>query len=75
MSIVGKNMRRLRREKNIHPQELATKLGCTYQQLNNYETGRTRANENIIMRARRILETTYNELFREGADEKTTENK
>jgi len=64
-TIVGANIRRLRKEKGISPEKLAVELKCTVMQVFNYEGGRTRITEEIIIKACKILGTPVKKLFDE----------
>lgn len=61
---VAANIKRLRKEKGVSPEALAVKLGCTVQQLYNYELGRTRITEETIKLAAQALGVKIAELFK-----------
>jgi len=65
MSVVGQNIRRIRKQRKISPEQFAVALGCTVQQVFNYEGGRTRITEETIREAAQILEVSVSKLFKE----------
>lgn len=52
---VGANMRKIRKDKGLTAEEMATGLGCTVMQVFNYENGRTRITETVIFKAAKVL--------------------
>lgn len=74
MTIVGKNIRRIRRSKSISVTAVAVGLGITYQQMRNYETGRSRITEQVISKAAEILDVPVGELFLGDGDAEATDN-
>lgn len=57
MTSVGKNIRILRKQKNMSQDELAEKLYVSRQTVSNYETGKTQPDIDSIVRIAEIMET------------------
>lgn len=72
--VVGGNLSALRKAAGVSSQKMAYELGISYQQLKNYECGRTRITEATIIAAAGILNVPVAALFAQGAaNGKTTE--
>lgn len=65
MSVVGQNIRKYRKQRKMSPEQFAVALGCTVQQVFNYEGGRTRITEETIKDAAGILGVSVQSLFKE----------
>ena len=63
---IGKNIKRLRIEKNMKQEEVAEKLFVSRQTISNYENGKSRPDVDMIVKIAEILETDVNTLVYEG---------
>ncbi|MDE6601173.1 MAG: helix-turn-helix domain-containing protein [Lachnospiraceae bacterium] len=63
MAEVGKNIKNLRKEKNLTQDELAERLHCTRQTISNYENGKSEPNIALLVEIANLLETEVNDLI------------
>lgn len=63
MRDIGKNIKELRRKKNLTQEEFAARLFVTRQTVSNYETGKTRPDVDMIFRIAQVLDTDANTVF------------
>lgn len=63
MAEVGKNIRKLRKEKNLTQDELAERLHCTRQTISNYENGKSEPYIALLVEIANVLEVEANDLI------------
>lgn len=63
MADVGKNIKKIRKEKNLTQEELAECLHCTRQTISNYENGKSEPNIELLIEIARVLEVEVNDLI------------
>ena len=60
---IGEKIKYFRNKRNITQEELAEKLGTTYQSISRYETGDRNTNNALLYRISQILDISINDLF------------
>ena len=60
---VGEKIKYFRNKRNITQDELAEKLGITYQSVSRYETGERKTNNDLLYKISSILNISINDLF------------
>ncbi|MBD5516879.1 MAG: helix-turn-helix transcriptional regulator [Lachnospiraceae bacterium] len=63
MADVGKNIRKIRKEKNLTQDELAEHLHCTRQTVSNYENGKSEPGIDLLIEIAGVLEVEVNDLI------------
>lgn len=63
MAEVGKNIKRIRKEKNLTQDELAERLHCTRQTISNYENGKSEPCIELLIEIAKVLEVEINDLI------------
>lgn len=63
MAEVGKNIKKIRKEKNLTQDELAECLHCTRQTISNYENGKSEPDIELLIEIARVLEVEINDLI------------
>lgn len=63
MAEVGKHIRRIRQDKNLTQDELASRLHCTRQTISNYETGRSEPDIALLIELAVVLGVEVNDLI------------
>ncbi len=63
MADVGKNIRKIRKEKNLTQDELAERLHCTRQTISNYENGKSEPGIDLLVEIAGVLEVKVNDLI------------
>lgn len=63
IQIIGRNMRRIRREAGQSQKQVARILGVTYQQVQKYETGRNRLPADKLYRLKQYYGVPYSAFF------------
>jgi len=61
--MIGGNIRRLRRENNLTQEKLAGLVGTTMHNVGNWERGNGTPNPEMLVRLKRALNCTYEELL------------
>ena len=56
MAEVGKNIKKIRKEKNLTQDDLAERLYCTRQTISNYENGKSEPNIALLVEIAKVLE-------------------
>ena len=70
---IAENIRRLRREKNITQEELALKMGVTYQSVSRWENGQAYPDMELIPKIAEYFDVSTDLLF--GTDRQSKENR
>lgn len=67
---VGRNLRSIRKDKDVTQEKLAAALGLTFQQVQKYERGSNRVSASKLLDAARFLGVPISQFFRglEGSD-------
>ena len=55
MAEVGKNIKKIRKEKNLTQDDLAERLYCTRQTISNYENGKSEPNIALLVEIEKVL--------------------
>lgn len=63
MADVGKNIKKIRKEKNLTQDELAKRLHCTRQTVSNYENGKSEPGIDLLIEIAGVLEVQINDLI------------
>lgn len=63
MAEVGRNLKKIRKEKNLTQDELAERLHCTRQTISNYETGKSEPDIELLIELAGVLEVEINDLI------------
>ena len=63
MAEVGKNIKKIRKEKNLTQDDLAERLYCTRQTISNYENGKSEPNIALLVEIAKVLEVEVNDLI------------
>ncbi|MBN8520326.1 MAG: helix-turn-helix transcriptional regulator [Alphaproteobacteria bacterium] len=63
--VIGRNISFVRKQKNITQEELAKKLGITFQQIQKYENGKNRVSASNLMTISKILDVPLTCFFSE----------
>ena len=63
MADVGKNIRKIRKEKNLTQDEMAERLYCTRQTISNYENGKSEPDIDLLIEIAGVLEVEVNDLI------------
>lgn len=63
MAEVGKNIKNIRKEKNLTQDDLAARLHCTRQTISNYETGKSEPDIALLIELAGVLEVEIGELI------------
>lgn len=63
MADVGKNIKKIRKEKNLTQDELAERLHCTRQTISNYENGKSEPGIELLIQIAEVLEVEINDLI------------
>lgn len=63
MAEVGKNIKKIRKEKNLTQDDLAERLHCTRQTISNYETGKSEPDIALLIELAGVLDVEINELI------------
>lgn len=63
MADVGKNIRKIRKEKNLTQDELAERLHCTRQTVSNYENGKSEPGIDLLIEIAGVLEVEVSDLI------------
>lgn len=63
MAEVGKNLKKIRKEKNLTQDDLAERLHCTRQTISNYETGKSEPDIALLIELAGVLEVEINDLI------------
>lgn len=67
--LIGENVKSIRKIKQLSQQELATRLGISFQQIQKYEAGQNRINASMLYRLSLCLEVSVSEFY-VGLDKK-----
>lgn len=63
MADVGKNIKKIRKEKNLTQDELAERLHCTRQTVSNYENGKSEPGIDLLIEIASVLGVEINDLI------------
>lgn len=63
MAEVGKNLKKIRKEKNLTQDDLAGRLHCTRQTISNYETGKSEPDIALLIELAGVLEVEIGDLI------------
>ena len=63
MADVGKNIKKIRKEKNLTQDDLAERLHCTRQTISNYENGKSEPNIELLIEIAGVLDVEVNDLI------------
>lgn len=63
MAEVGKNIKKIRKERNLTQDDLAERLHCTRQTISNYENGKSEPNIALLVEIANVLEVEVNDLI------------
>lgn len=63
--VIGRNISFVRKQKNITQEELAKRLGITFQQIQKYENGKNRVSASNLMTISKILDVPLTCFFSE----------
>lgn len=63
MAEVGKNLKKIRKEKNLTQDDLAERLHCTRQTISNYETGKSEPDIALLIALAGVLEVEIGDLI------------
>lgn len=63
MAEVGKNIKKIRKERNLTQDDLAARLHCTRQTISNYENGKSEPNIALLVEIANVLEVEVNDLI------------
>lgn len=63
MADVGRNIKKIRKDKNLTQDELAERLHCTRQTISNYENGKSEPNIELLIEIASVLEVEVTDLI------------
>lgn len=63
MADVGKNIKEIRKEKNLTQDDLAERLHCTRQTISNYENGKSEPHIELLVEIAGVLDVEVNDLI------------
>lgn len=63
MADVGKNIKKIRKEKNLTQDDLAERLHCTRQTISNYENGKSEPHIELLVEIAGVLDVEVNDLI------------